>query len=715
MADQDTNPRHDRNASTGEHTHGDGSGRSRRSFLRTTGALGVAGFLGTRTDAVGRTQAATAGEAWTVVAIPDTQNMDDADTVPYADSITDWVVDNVDQRNVAFVTHEGDMVSNGDDERELQNIDDVMSDLDGVVPWSPCVGNHDFMDTGVRSSGANLFKEYFGASRFEGRDYFGGVSDNGRNFYQYFSAGGYDFLHLSLEWETPGDPADPGTPLGWAQQVLDQHPDRPTILTTHSYLGDDPRERKRDLEEYEGWGTTGQEMWERLVNPNPQIFMVLNGHNHDLSGGDQGEHHQVSTNVAGEPVYEMLADYQDYPNGGNGWFRRIRFEPGGGTDAPDRIQVRTYTAYYDEYQTSDRSEFGFDLDFDARFDVSGDATDTVSFQEGQDGYDGTADTQLHEGNPDSGYGGDGSLTVDGADDGGEVHGLLRFDDIVGSGADQVPSGASIQSATLSFEPTNPGDGAAFHRMRRGWREDDTWSDWGGIQADGDDAVTDPADTLSDPDRGTETVDVTDSVQAWASGAGNDGWALLPEGNNGWDFESADGATPPELSVVYSDDGCADTETVEFVSASETASTDDQFDVARPENVQEGDVLVLTIAGTANGEEGMPWEQDDRWSASASARRMTTAPTSACVTPRTSSCTSTTTSPPATNPAPTRSTRAGTPSRPSPPTGMSMSTIPSCPRQVSLTTTITRSAPVRQRRVSQTACSSVASPTTTSTT
>ncbi len=316
--------------------------------------------------------------SWGIVAIPDTQNMDDDDTDEYADSITDWVVDNADARNIAFVTHAGDMVSNGDDGEELDNIDDVMSDLDGVVPWSPNVGNHDFADTSDRSSGAAQWKDHFGASRFEGRSYFGGASDNGRNFYQTFSAGGYEFVHISLEWEAPGDPDDPGTPIGWAQDVMDDHPNTPTIITTHSYLTDEPRQRMEDVEEEAGNGNSGQEMWDKLVEHNPQVFMVLNGHNHHADDANDGEYHQVSTNDAGENVYEMLADYQDYDNGGNGWFRQIRFVPGGGDNGQDRITVQTYTAYHDEYQSDDRSEFHFDLDFDSRFSVSG----------GDDGGDG---------------------------------------------------------------------------------------------------------------------------------------------------------------------------------------------------------------------------------------------------------------------------------------------------------------------------------------
>ena len=57
----------------------------------------------------------------------------------------------------------------------------------------------------------------------------------------------------------------------------------------------------------------------KLITPNPQIFMTLNGHFYD----DHGERFQISTNDAGLPVFEMCSDYQGYPNGGNGWLRKL--------------------------------------------------------------------------------------------------------------------------------------------------------------------------------------------------------------------------------------------------------------------------------------------------------------------------------------------------------------------------------------------------------
>ena len=59
--------------------------------------------------------------------------------------------------------------------------------------------------------------------------------------------------------------------------------------------------------------------------------MTLNGHT-------SAERQQIDTNHAGGKVASMLADYQNIQNGGDGYLRKIRFDPGAG-----RIDVSTYS------------------------------------------------------------------------------------------------------------------------------------------------------------------------------------------------------------------------------------------------------------------------------------------------------------------------------------------------------------------------------------
>ncbi|WP_058994069.1 DNRLRE domain-containing protein [Haloarcula sp. CBA1127] len=599
---------------------------TRRGLLKAVGAGAGLTTLGT-TVSTGQQS-----DYWTVVALPDTQVYAKEGT-PYAKDQTQWIADNADAENIAFVSHEGDVVDHGDDDAEWQYMDAAMSTLDGVVPYATVTGNHDYATLWDRNSAIAKYREYFGSSRYEGRDWFGGAGptngDEGRDSlstYQLFSAGGYDFLHLALEWEPPGTVDDPSTPLGWGQSVLDQYPDRATILTTHSYLRDEPQRRTRQLQEASEIGNTGQTLWEDLVSPNGQIFMVLCGHWHEGTDGSGGEAHQVSTNDDGTSVYELLANYQFRPNGGNGLLRRIEFRPGDGSDAPDRIQVRTYSPSTEEEKTDSDSQFGFDLDFDDRFGSSSKTPEptatpetpegpTATFQQRTDGYSGTTDTVIRAANPEASYGTAETLSIDGSDpegSGSSSQALLRFDGIIGTDGGQIPPGSDVKQATVALETSDEGDGAAVHRLRTEWSADSTWASFdGGIQADGSQAVAEAVTRIGAVETGETSVDVTASVQAWANGAQNAGWVFRPLGSDGWDIQSADSATPPTLTVSYTagetlagdadGDGDVDTDDVNRIQRSVTGEDvdmdQDAADIDGDGDVDIGDaVSAQNLAG-----------------------------------------------------------------------------------------------------------------------
>lgn len=535
-----------------------GSSFSRRDTLKLSGALGVA-LLG----GVGTGVASAQSSGWTLVAVPDTQKyVRDSSLVSYAQDQTDWIAANLDDENIVFVTHEGDWVDNGSSRTQWRRMNRVWNAIEGKVPYAAAIGDHDYAVEEDRSSSTANYRRYFGKRRYQQYRWFGGSAPNDLSHYQRFSAGGYDFLHIDLEWEAPD------SAIAWAQEVLDANPDTPTIVTTHSYLWDKPGREGRTnfVEENDGDGNSGQQIFRKLVRLNPQVFMTLNGNFHKARGTDDGEWKQVSENAAGLDVYEMLACYQDYPRGGDGWLRLIQFLPGGGSSGRDRIRVRTYSPSRDEFQTDDRSQFTFDLRFADRFGASsgGDGgesgpepepgSETVTFQAGNGGYDGTIDTYLQEAAPSENNGSTGVLNVDRSDPRGSGHpvqALVRFDDIVGSASGQIPSGASVSSATLTVETTGRGDGAALHRMRRNWSESDTWDSLGdGVQADGSEAASSADVETGSVSTGPTAIDVTTSVRAWVDGSANYGWAFLPSGRDGWDFYSAEGATPPTLTVTF---------------------------------------------------------------------------------------------------------------------------------------------------------------------
>ena len=77
----------------------------------------------------------------------------------------------------------------------------------------------------------------------------------------------------------------------------------------------------------------------------------------------------------------------------------------------------------------------------------------VTFQQGVNGYTGTVDTELHSAIPTTQLSAEDTIRVDQLDfEGfsfGEAQGLIRFDDLVGSGSGQIPVGSTIVDANLT--------------------------------------------------------------------------------------------------------------------------------------------------------------------------------------------------------------------------------------------------------------------------
>ena len=287
-------------------------------------------------------------EPFTIVMLPDTQFY--AENYPqYFHDQTEWVRQNAEKENIVFVTHVGDIVQNGDAApNEWKVADEAFSRLKGVVPWGVAIGNHDY-DLGEPPGRASVFRKTFGPQRFAGNAWYGGSSENELNSYQLFSGGGGRFLIFHLEADIPNEA------IAWVEGVLERHPGTPAIVSTHIYMSTGGRAQepfyRKDI------GNSGEAVWNKLIKKNSWIFMVLCGH---WPAAD-GEWHQVSANEAGQPVVEILADYQSRENGGNGWLRLITFVP-----KSNHIQFRTYSPSLDQYETDADSQFTLPLDFAER-------------------------------------------------------------------------------------------------------------------------------------------------------------------------------------------------------------------------------------------------------------------------------------------------------------------------------------------------------------
>jgi hypothetical protein len=520
-------------------------------------------------DYVRRTSAqfAFGASAFTVIGLPDTQNY--SSSFPQIFSAqTEWVVDQREALDIQFVSHYGDLVNNADQPFQWINADAAMDRLDAAgMPYGVCPGNHDFLSSGSvgQSPIPQSYLDNFGPARFAGRPWYG-ASPSGMSSYQFFSAGGMEFLAVHLECDTPV------RELTWAQEIIDANRDRPVMLTTHRYL--------QDAEDYTSgvplvpsgrypaiWytvegtytpdGIQSEEFFHWFIRKNPSIFLVNCGHFHE-------EFRQVSTNVAGLPVHEVLADFQDDPNGGDGWLRIMRFDV-----ATNTIDVDTYSPTLAAIRTADESDFTLSVDFHA-YQLPSDLR-FIAFQEGVSGYVGTQDTWLSQANPNTSFGNNDTRVVD--DDTANSffsdfrgQGLLRWDNIIGNAPGRIPPDAQIVSATIVIDLSDDIDTPFFnpnffvHRMTRSWDESSTWNSMSnGLSVPAD--MTAPIAVFSgdnQPDSDTmRRIDVTGAVTAWLAGEPNYGFAFTPEIISGNDdgieiraSENPNTILRPRLEVVF---------------------------------------------------------------------------------------------------------------------------------------------------------------------
>ena len=188
------------------------------------------------------------------------------------------------------------------------------------------------------------------------------------------------------------------------------------------------------------------------------------------------------------------------------------------------------------------------------------AATTYTFQDGLNGYAGTHDAQLRGATPDRDDGALGSLSIDGSDGGSENHVVLRFENLSGTGANQVPPKSTVILARLRLYIVSEGNPPNLHRMLRPWTESITWyshdQNNDGLTADGVEAALEPDLSFEAPSGTPYSTDITlpvKTIQDWLDGKSpNYGWAFLPTGSNGVDFNSSENSTVdtrPKLTIV----------------------------------------------------------------------------------------------------------------------------------------------------------------------
>lgn len=238
----------------------------------------------------------------------------------------------------------------------------------GKTPFSVVPGNHDydamwtdsnhppkkeirsFADVGMlHAGGLTNFKSVFSdkSDFFREKDWYIASHDDGADSAQIFTAAGYRFLHIGLQFDAPN------ASLEWAASVIKANPGLPTIISTHDYMDNDGRRVANpviDNAAVDPEDNNPEMVWQKLISQHDQIFMVLCGHQH-------GQSMRVDDNRFGRKVYQVLADYQDRHQSaidqgaklqagegiGDGWLRFMTFDFSAPTP---RVVVRTYSTYY---------------------------------------------------------------------------------------------------------------------------------------------------------------------------------------------------------------------------------------------------------------------------------------------------------------------------------------------------------------------------------
>ena len=177
--------------------------------------------------------------------------------------------------------------------------------VNGVLP-----GNHD-NQSGADVGADNLYNEYFGPERYEAQQgkgkwaeqdasYHPYAEGDNDNHYDLFSTNGMDFIALHLGYDVTEEEA------AWADKVLKQYSDRNAILLTHAYLkpSASPDGRGSDFSH------DGVMVYENVIQKNPNVALVLAGHEHGVSIVSRKDVGHTNNHVV-----ELLADYQFYEVG----------------------------------------------------------------------------------------------------------------------------------------------------------------------------------------------------------------------------------------------------------------------------------------------------------------------------------------------------------------------------------------------------------------
>ncbi|MFT8318071.1 MAG: metallophosphoesterase [Sporolactobacillus sp.] len=250
-----------------------------------------------------------------------------------------WFVKNKQALNLQYIFHLGDIVNNFDQPYQWKTADRSMRILDqAMLPYGIITGNH---DVGYAAD-YRPFYRYFSESRYRWNPWYGGSYKNNKGHFDLVDVDGKKYIMVAMGWGISGDE------VAWMNDVLRLYSDRTAILYVHDYLNG---QAQRTLQ--------GQMLFNRVVRPNPNVKIVMNGHCY----GAARKIDAIDDNLDGKPdrkVMQILSDYQSV-KGGQGYIRVIGFDL-----KHDKVYVRTFSPQVGRThafkKNHDNFAFRFDID-----------------------------------------------------------------------------------------------------------------------------------------------------------------------------------------------------------------------------------------------------------------------------------------------------------------------------------------------------------------
>lgn len=276
----------------------------------------------------------------TITIIPDSQYMGQYHPV-IVDDMIKWCAEQKNALNIKSILHVGDISEESERGQFEAGIRAFSYAKEAQIPFMVTIGNHDARNDG------NAFFEYFGRHCYKEFKNIIFDDDSGSGAIE-FELSEKKVIAVNINGYRLQKS------LAWCDNIIKEKK-LPTIIFSHDiYYGD----KKGGITKTK----IGRVIFDELVDKNHTIFLVIAGHHFDVG-------HSITKNGVGKDVLNILTNYQNYPNGGNGYLQLVEFD-----FSKNKFNVATYSPWVANTPVGKRSVYGleqlvaeadrFSLDFD---------------------------------------------------------------------------------------------------------------------------------------------------------------------------------------------------------------------------------------------------------------------------------------------------------------------------------------------------------------